>query len=110
MTKTSTGIKENVAALLCYLAGWVTGLIFILLEQENKFVRFHAMQSIIVFGALSVIGVFLGFVPFFGAFLSGTVGLIGFVLWIVLMIRAYQGVHYKLPIAGDLAEQWSSKS
>ena len=47
MAKTSTGIQENVAALLSYLVGWVTGLVFILLEQENKYVRYHAMQSII---------------------------------------------------------------
>lgn len=110
MTKTSTGIKENVAGLLCYLALWVTGLIFILLEQDNKFVRFHAMQSIIVFGALNVISIVLGFVPILGRIIWGIVGLIGFALWIVLMIRAYQGVYYKLPIAGDLAEQWSGKS
>ena len=52
MEKTSTGLDENVAGLLCYVLGWVSGLVFILIEQENNFVRFHAMQSIIVFGAL----------------------------------------------------------
>ncbi|MEE8194196.1 MAG: hypothetical protein V3T73_01680 [Dehalococcoidales bacterium] len=55
MGKSSTGLDENVAGLLCYVLGWVGGLVFILIEPENKFVRFHAMQSIIVFGALNVI-------------------------------------------------------
>ena len=55
MEKTSTGLQENVAGLLCYVLGWVTGLIFILIEKENKFVRFHAMQSIVTFGSITVI-------------------------------------------------------
>ena len=106
MKKTSTGIQENVAGLLCYLGVWVAGLVFILLETENKFVRFHAMQSIIVFGSLSVLGSI--FIPF-SFFLWPIVSLIGFALWIVLMVKAYQGEMYKLPWVGNLAEQWSSK-
>ena len=109
MEKTSTGLQENVAGLLCYVLGWVSGLVFILLEAENKFVRFHAMQSIIVFGILSIIGIVFGWIPWFGWVISSLVGLLGFVLWIVLMVKAYQGVMYKLPIAGDLAEKWLSK-
>jgi len=109
MEKTSTGLQENVAGLLCYVLGWVSGLVFILLEAENKFVRFHAIQSIIVFGILSIIGIVFGWIPWFGWVISSLVGLLGFVLWIVLMVKAYQGVMYKLPVAGDLAEKWLSK-
>ncbi len=109
MEKTSTGLQENVAGLLCYVLGWVSGLVFILLEAENKFVRFHAMQSIIVFGVLNIIGIVFGWIPWFGWVISSLVGLLGFVLWIVLMVKAYQGVMYKLPVAGDLAERWLSK-
>ena len=109
MEKTSTGLQENVAGLLCYVLGWVSGLVFILLEAENKFVRFHAMQSIIVFGILNIIGIVFGWIPWFGWVISSLVGLLGFVLWIVLMVKAYQGVMYKLPVAGDLAEKWLSK-
>lgn len=109
MEKTSTGLQENVAGLLCYVLGWVSGLVFILLEAENKFVRFHAMQSIIVFGILSIIGIVFGWIPWFGWVISSLGGLLGFVLWIVLMVKAYQGVMYKLPVAGDLAEKWLSK-
>ena len=55
MEKTSTGLSENVAGLLCYVLGWISGIVFILIEQENKFVRFHAMQSIATFGAITII-------------------------------------------------------
>jgi uncharacterized membrane protein len=108
MAKTSTGLEENVAGLLSYVLGWVSGLVFILLENENKFVRFHAMQSIIVFGALSIISIVIGAIPFIGWGLAPIVGVLGFVLWIVLMIKVYQGVMVKLPWAGDLAEKWST--
>lgn len=106
MEKTSTGLDENVAGLLCYVLGWVSGLVFILLEQENKFVRFHAFQSIIVFGVLTVASFILGWIPIIGGFLAGLISLLGLVLWIVLMVKAYQGTRYKLPWSGDLAERW----
>jgi len=105
MEKTSTGLVENVAGLLCYVLGWVSGLVFILIEQENKFVRFHAMQSIIVFGALTVASFILGWIPFIGVFFASLIWLLGLALWIVLMIKAYQGTRYKLPWAGNLAEK-----
>ncbi len=106
MEKTSTGLDENVAGLLCYVLGWVSGLVFILLEQENKFVRFHAFQSIIVFGVLTVASFILSWIPIIGAFLAGLISLLCLVLWIVLMVKAYQGKRYKLPWSGDLAERW----
>ncbi len=104
--KTSTGLAENVAGLLCYVGWWITGLIFLLIEQQNRFVRFHAMQSIIVLGSVSLASFILGWIPIIGGFLSFVLWIIGVVLWIVLMIRAYQGVYYKVPGAGDLAEKW----
>lgn len=109
MSKTSTGLEENVAGLLCYVAGWVSGLIFLLIETENKSVRFHAMQSIIVFGAINIVGIVFGWMPWFGWFISSLTGGLAFVLWVVLMYKAYHGEMYKLPIAGDLAVKWSSK-
>ena len=109
MAKTSVGLEENVAGLLCYVAGWVSGLIFLLLEPNNKFIRFHATQSIVVFGALNIVGFVFGWIPFFNIFMWPLVGALGFVLWIVLMVKAYQGMLYKLPVAGDLAENWVDK-
>jgi len=109
MEKSSTGLDENVAGLLCYVLGWVSGLVFVLLEQENKFVRFHAMQSIYVFGTLTVAGIIIGWIPFIGGVIAGLIGLLGFVLWIVLIIKAYQGVQFKVKWAGDFAERWVSR-
>jgi len=108
---TSTGIKPNVAGLLCYLLGWVTGLIFFLIEKDNKFVRFHAMQSMIIFGALTILNIFFSmilsilgiYVGFY--FIFQLIGLVALVLWIVLMVKAYQGEKFKIPVAGDIAEQ-----
>jgi len=110
-TGSTTSLEPNVAGLLCYLATWVTGLIFILIEKENKFVRFHAMQSIVTFGAIFVAYIVLmglGFIPAIGLLfdiLSWIMLVLAFVLWIVLMIKAYQGERFKLPIAGDIAEK-----
>jgi len=106
MEKTSTGLTENVAGLLCYVLGWVSGLVFLLIEPENKFVRFHAMQSIIIFGTLTIANFILGWIPLIGTFFIVIISVIGFILWIVLMLKAYQGTKFKLPWAGDLAEKW----
>ncbi len=109
MEKTFTGLNKNVAGLLCYVLGWVSGLIFILLEPENKFVRFHAAQSMIVFSALAITSFVLTLVPFIGLYLAGLVLALGFILSIVLMVKAYRGAMYKLPWAGDQAETWLSQ-
>ena len=103
--KTSTGMQENVAGLLCYVLGWITGLIFFLIEKENKFVRFHAMQSLLTFGALMVLYIVLTFIPVVGWMLVPLLGLAQLVLWILLMVKAYQGEMFKLPIVGDIAEK-----
>ena len=105
MEKTSTGLEANVAGLLCYVLGWISGLVFLLIEKENKFVRFHAMQSIIVFGVLSVASIVLGWIPVLNLVIVPLISVLGLVLWIVLMVKAYQGEKYKLPWAGDLAEK-----
>jgi len=115
--KTSSGIQANMAALLSYLAGWITGLIFFLVEKDNKFVRFHAMQSIVVFGAFSALGIAISVfaslaIAIQAYFLLPLIGLIStllwlavLILWIILMVKAYQGEKIKLPIAGDIAEK-----
>lgn len=107
MEKSSTGLDENVAGLLCYVLGWVSGLVFFLLEQENKFVRFHAIQSILVFGVLNIALIVLGWIPFIGMVFGWLIGVLGFALWIILIIKAYQGVKFKLPWSGNLAEKWA---
>jgi uncharacterized membrane protein len=110
---TSTGIQPNVAGLLCYLAWWITGLIFFLIEKENKFIRFHAMQSIVTFGGLTAIIIALSIlqlIPYIWILfhvLEILVYVLAFVLWIVLMVKAYQSEKYMLPVAGDIADKYA---
>jgi uncharacterized membrane protein len=108
--KTSLGMEQNVEGLLCYVAWWVTGIIFLMLEKDNKFVRFHAIQSIIVFGIITVIAIILGFLGTIGAILGYILWILGVILWIVLMVKAYQGQMYKIPVAGDIAAKSSNPS
>ena len=103
---TSTGMDPKMAALLSYLFGWVTGLIFYLIEKEDEYVRFHAMQSIITFGALNVLAIVAGVIPVIGLIISILIAPVSLVLWILLMIKAYQGEKYKLPVVGDMAEKY----
>lgn len=105
MEKSSTGLEANVAGLLCYVGWWVSGLVFILIEKESKFVRFHAIQSIYVFGVITIAMIVLGWIPRIGDVLFWLIWVLGVALWIILMIKAYQGTMFKLPWAGDLAEK-----
>ena len=107
MEKTSTGLAENVAGLLCYVLGWVSGIVFLIIESKNKFVRFHAFQSIIVFGIITLINIVFSPIPFVGGFITWIASVIGFILWIVLIVMAAQEKKYKLPWAGDLADKWA---
>lgn len=100
----TTGLEPNIAGLLCYLGGWITGIIFLVIEQKNRFVRFHALQSIITFGVLMVAGIILRWIPLIGGFFNAIIGILALILWIVLMVKAYQGELYKIPIAGPVAE------
>ena len=107
--KTSMGMEQNVAGLLCYLVGWVSGLVFFLMEKENRFVRFHAMQSIVVSGVFTILGLVLGPIvvvaPLLAVFVWPVFYLLVVVLWVVLMVKAYQNKLFKVPWAGDFAEK-----
>ena len=107
MSDTSTGLQENVANILCYVLLWVSGIAFLILEPENKTVKFHAYQSILVFGTLTVIWVIIRWIPFIGFPISIIIWVIGFIAWIGLIVIASQGQKYKVPIAGDYAEKWA---
>jgi uncharacterized membrane protein len=105
MDKTSSGLDENVAAALAYALGWITGAFFLLTEPSNRFVRFHAWQSVILFGGLSIawfIGVSIPLVGWAVAFVL--ILPLSAVLWLLLMFKAYQGERYKVPFAGEMAE------
>jgi len=114
-----SGMSENVAGFLCYLVGWVTGIIFFLIDKR-PFVRFHAAQSMVVFGGLHIINIVIGIVfgagammmGGFGAFglgaaLYGLISLVAFILWILLMVKAYQHEKFEVPIAAGIAKSFS---
>ena len=121
----TSGLSENAAATLSYVLGWFTGIIFFLIDNR-PYVRFHAAQSIVTFGGLhiirAVVGMMFGlgwwyggmgrlggygvghFAGFgIGAMLLVLLGILSFVLWIVCMVKAFQGEKFMVPIAGDIA-------
>jgi uncharacterized membrane protein len=99
-----SGLSENVASGLSYVFGWLTGLIFYLIDKRPE-VRFHAMQSIV----FAVVAMLVGWIRLFtSGFIAGLLWLVSvvfFFTWIFLMIQAFQGKHFKLPVIGDFAEQ-----
>ena len=114
---TSTGLTANIAGLLAYVLGPFTGVLFLVIEKENRFVRFHAAQSVAVSLAIialsiafSIMSAVLAVVPILGwivALLAGLVfGLVTFVLWIVLMLRAFQGREWEVPVVGRYARRY----
>jgi uncharacterized membrane protein len=114
-------MAENIAGLLCYSLGWITGLIFYFIDKR-PFVRFHAAQSIVTFAGLHIISFALSVIFGVSLLVSGVagfslgsalyslIGLVGFILWILLMIKAYQGERFRVPVAADLAEKIFGKS
>jgi len=109
---TASGLAQNVAGALAYLLGPITGIIFLVVEKENRFVRFHAMQSTVLSIAWIIVSVCLSFftaVPVLGWIVSLltslVLGLAGFILWLVLMWKAFQGEEWELPIVGPFARK-----
>lgn len=108
-SETSTGLAPNVAGLLCYVAGWITGIVFVVLEKKSTFVKFHAWQSIMTFGVLTVVQIIVTLIPFVGWVLSPLVWILMLVLWVILLIQAGTGKMWKLPWVGNWAEKQASK-
>jgi len=115
------GMSENVAGLLCYVLGWVTGIIFFLIDKR-PFVRFHAAQSIVVFGGLHALNIVVGIIfgagfmmmGGWGAFglgwvLYSLINLVALILWILLMVKAYQGEKFQVPVAAGIAQSFAGK-
>jgi uncharacterized membrane protein len=126
--KSSTGLDENIAALLSYVLGWVGGLVFFLIEKDSRLVRFHAMQSILlnVLAGVVAIVVWVVWMVFFligsaiGDIVGGLISIIGTLLWLVFflgiaiawilcLVKAFQSQYWKLPIIGNFAEKFSAK-
>ena len=107
--QTSVGLQPNIAGLLCYVAGWITGIVFLVIEHKSRFVKFHAWQSIMTFGVLTVAYLILSFIPIIGWVIAWIISILSFVLWIILIIQAGTGKMWKLPLVGDWAERQASK-
>lgn len=107
--RSSTGLDPKVAGLLCYLGGFVTGIIFLVLEKQSRFVRLHAFQSVVVSVALIVLNILFGFIPLIGWLLGLLLAPVAFILWIGLMLLTLQGKLYKLPVIGEWSEQQANK-
>ena len=109
----TTVSNEKMMGAVAYLLGPVTGVLLLLTEKKNEYVRFHAMQSTLVFGGMILLYVVLAIVPIIGwlilVVLSSILPLISFILWLVLMWKAYNGEKYKLPYFGNLAEKQLEK-
>ncbi|MBN4064966.1 DUF4870 domain-containing protein [Dehalococcoides mccartyi] len=102
--KTNLGTTQNVAGLLAYVLMWLTGIIFLLTEKENDFVRFHAMQSIVIFVPLTIASMIVGFLPIIGGLVGVILQITTIIIWLFMMYQAFQGNRYKLPYAGEFAE------
>ncbi len=111
MSETKLGVSENIAGVIAYILGWITGLILLVIEKENKFVRFHAAQSTALYAGLFILNIVLGFlsgIAYVGlifSLISILVALISFVLWIFLMYKAFKGEMYRLPVIADYADK-----
>jgi uncharacterized membrane protein len=103
-SESTLNITQNAAGLLCYLFGWVSGIVFLVMEQKNKWIRFHAAQSIVVFAPLCILYLIFWWIPWIGWIISIIIGIFTFILWVLLMYKAYQGERFKLPLVGDIAE------
>jgi uncharacterized membrane protein len=102
----TAGLTDNIAGMLAYVT-IIPAIVFLLLEpyNRNRFIRFHSFQCIFLCIVLVVIHVVLLAVPIIGWAISIFVNLGALVLWIVLLLKAYQGQTFKLPVIGDLAEK-----
>lgn len=103
--KSSSGLDENIAGMLCYLFTIVGGIVFLAVEKRSRFVMFHALQSVTVFGLIMVGHVLCTFLPLFGPLVSSLLSLLGVVLWLLMVVTSLQGKWLKLPWIGDFAEK-----
>lgn len=100
---TKLGIDENKVAALSYIGIWVTGILILLIEKENRFARFHAMQSVLVFLPLSLLVFFIAWIPYVGWVLADFIGFPAIFLVVIFAIMAYRGMKFKIPFIGGYA-------
>lgn len=105
--KTTTGLPKNASAALAYFLGPITGVVFLLIEKDS-FVRFHAMQSIVVFVSLFILQWVLGLTIILLP-LVPLISILTFVLWLLLIYKAWMGEEWEVPVLGKYARKWVKK-
>jgi uncharacterized membrane protein len=103
-----TGLKKETAGALAYVLGPITGVIFLVIDKD-PYVKFHAVQSIVVFVALFVLQWVLGLTLILLP-LVPLVGIVSFVLWLVLIYKAWQGQQWEVPVLGKVARNLAKKA
>ncbi len=103
--KSSTGLDQNLAAAISYLGGVFTGVFFLVIEKDSRYVKFHAMQSTMVFVLVIALWMVSSSIPFIGVLLNVVLITGVAILWLFLMFKALNGELYKLPYVGDVADQ-----
>ena len=107
--RSSTGLEVRIAAMLCYALGFITGLIFLAVEKNSRFVKFHALQSTLLFGSLFIMNVVFSFIPLVGWFFNMLLVPVSLVCWIVCMLLALQERKFLVPVVGPIADRESSR-
>ncbi len=105
--RSTTGLNENLAGALAYFGTFISGIALLVLEKDSSYVRFHALQSTVAFLGLFVIGLIGRAIPLIGPLLTVIIPPAALILWIILMVKAYQGERWKLPLIGEIAEERS---
>ena len=113
----SSGIDKRTGAFLSYLLGWITGLIFLFVGKNDPDVKYHAAQSLVFFGGLSVLNIILSILAslshalFFIGLISDLVGLFGFIMWIVCLYKAWSGggARFDIPIVGSFVRPYAEQ-
>lgn len=103
--KSGTGLPKNTSAALSYVLGPLTGIVFFILEKD-PFVRFHAMQSILVFTSIFILQIIVS-ATFILFFIVPLISIFAFILWLVLIYKAWQGEEWEVPILGKYARKFS---
>ncbi len=105
MSQSTTGLPENVANFVAYLLGWITGLVMLLVEKDDATVRYHAAQSVTVFGSLTILNILLPFLPALGPMIMGILAPVTLVLWVVLLVMSLLGNAPRLAVISNFADQ-----
>jgi uncharacterized membrane protein len=117
----STGLDARLASVLCYSLWWVTGGLFLLIERQDPAVRFHAAQSLVLFGAISVMLALLGAFSAVTLVLSSALYQVAraggdllwvgsVVLWLVVVLRTWRGDLWRVPLAAELADRVAKRT